>query len=174
MKNSGLNTDSFWIIISRSMQFVVIFMFRVEKVWSWTLGAKSLELESCRLLIPRFFLFLILFFPMVGNAVNGFKLVCDSPRYDFGKIDQSAVITNAFTLRNEGDLSFVLKQVRSRCGCTVGRLNKQIIGPGETAKLTAIYTARRRMGLQYQGLFLIPVGSFNSAIAFYMTGFVEP
>jgi len=112
-------------------------------------------------------------FPTIGNAVEGVRLVCDEPVYSFGRVGQSAVITNVFTVRNEGDLSFMLKYVHTSCSCTRGRMDKRIIGPGETAKLTAVYKAIRRKGTQKKSLKLIPVDSDEPTLIFYMEGFVE-
>ena len=116
---------------------------------------------------------LIFLFPTVGTSVEGIRLVCDEPVYHFGRVDQSAVITNVFTVRNEGDLSFVLKYVHTSCGCTRGRMDKRVVGPGETAKLTAVYKAIRRKGTQKKSLKLIPLDSDEPALIFYMEGFVE-
>ncbi len=119
-------------------------------------------------------LFTLLLFPMVGKAVEGYRLVCDDPVYNFGTVDQSAVITNVFTVRNEGDLTFSLKYVQTSCGCTQGRMDKRMLGPGETARLKAVYKAVRRKGTQKKSLRLIPVNSDTPALIFYMEGFVEP
>jgi len=72
----------------------------------------NLENRNWKLVLP---VFLLLIFPMVGNAVEGVRLVCDEPVYNFGHVTQSAVITNVFTVRNEGDLSFMLKYVHTSC-----------------------------------------------------------
>ena len=125
-------------------------------------------------LVIYYSLFIVLlFFPTIGKTVEGYKLVCDAPVYNFGTVDQSAVITNVFRIRNEGDLSFVLKYVHTSCGCTRGRMDKRVIGPGETAKLTAVYKAIRRKGTQKKSLKLIPIDSDEPALIFYMEGFVE-
>ena len=124
----------------------------------------------------RHLLFVILFlwsFPTLGKTVEGYKLVCDEPVYQFGRVDQSAVITNVFMVRNEGDLSFMLKYVHTSCSCTRGRMDKRIIGPGETAKLTAVYKAIRRKGTQKKSLKLIPLHSDEPVLTLYMEGFVE-
>ena len=118
-------------------------------------------------------LILVLLFPMVGTSVEGIRLVCDKPVYDFGRVDQSAVITNVFMVRNEGDLTYVNKYVQTSCGCTRGRLRPRMIGPGETAKLTAVYKAVRRKGTQKKSLKLIPLNSNEPTLVFYMEGFVE-
>ena len=139
------------------------------EIRSWKLGTAGL---------------LILVFPMLassllaqasdtGNAVEGYRLVCDEPVSKFGHVAQSAVITNVFTVRNEGDLSFMLKYVQTSCSCTKGKMDKRVIGPDETAQLTAVYTAARRKGPQKKSLKLIPVDSNKPALVLHMEGFVD-
>lgn len=120
-----------------------------------------------------FFLISVLILPMLGNAVEGIRLVCDEPVYNFGHVDQSAVITHVFKVRNEGDLSFMLKYVQTACSCTKGRMDKRVIGPGETAELTAVYTAARRKGLQKKSLKLISVDPAAPGLTVYLEGFVD-
>ncbi len=115
----------------------------------------------------------LLFFPTLGKAVEGYRLVCDEPVYRFGTVDQSAVITNVFTIRNEGDLSFMLKYVHTSCGCTRGRMDKRVIDPGESVELTAVYKAIRRKGTQKKSIKIIPIHSDKPALTLYMEGFVE-
>ena len=115
-----------------------------------------------------------LLFPSIGKAVEGARLVCDAPVFQFGRVDQSAVITNVFVIRNEGDTTFVAGMPRTTCSCTKVRLSKRMIGPGETAGLTAVFTAERRSGEQRKTIYLPAFDSEAPAITFYMQGFVEP
>ena len=117
---------------------------------------------------------LLLIFPLAGSAVTGPKLVCDAPMYQFGRVNQSAVVTNIFTFRNEGDTTFVAGMPRTSCSCTKVRISKRMIGPGETAELTAIFTAARRSGEQKKKIYLPAYESADPAITFYLEGFVEP
>lgn len=114
-----------------------------------------------------------LFFPLFGNAGPGYKLVCDEPVYDFGRVDPSAVITNVFAIRNEGYIAFPLKYVHTTCGCTRGRLDKRMVEPGQTAKVTAVYKAARRKGTQNKALRLLSTISDYPALTLYMRGFVK-
>jgi hypothetical protein len=118
-------------------------------------------------------LFLLLAVPTIGSAVTGPKLVCDEPVHPFGRVDQSAVITNIFLIRNEGDTTFVAGMPRTTCSCTSAKLSQQMIGPGETAELTAVFTAARRAGEQKKTIYLPAHDSHVPAITFYMQGFVE-
>ncbi|MFA6172617.1 MAG: DUF1573 domain-containing protein [Kiritimatiellales bacterium] len=116
----------------------------------------------------------LLILPTVGSAVTGPKLVCDAPVYQFGRVDQSAVVTNVFTVRNEGDTTFIAGLARTTCSCTKARISKRMIGPGETAELTAVFTAVRRSGEQKKTIYLLPYESETPAVTFYLEGFVEP
>lgn len=118
------------------------------------------------------FLFLLAF-PTIGKSEPAPKLVCDEPVYQFGRVDQSAVITNVFVIRNDGDTTFVAGMPRTTCSCTKARLSKRMIGPGETAELTAVFSAARRMGEQRKSIVLPPAGSDVPALKFYMQGFVD-
>jgi hypothetical protein len=117
--------------------------------------------------------FLLLFFPMFGTAAADYRLVCDEPVYDFGRVDQTAVITNVFTIRNEGVMTFPLKYIHASCGCTRGRMSTRMLEPGKTAEVTAIYKAARRSGPQKKALRLISTTSEYPALTLYLTGFVE-
>jgi hypothetical protein len=120
------------------------------------------------------FIFLLLVFPMFGNAEEGVRLVCDEPVYEFGTLDQSSVVTNVFKVCNKGDVSFVLKYIRTSCSCTRARSDRRIIGPGETAEIRAVYTAARRRGPQKKAVKLISAQTGDPALMLYMEGFVEP
>ena len=116
----------------------------------------------------------LLAFPMPGSAVEGPQLVCDAPVCLFGRVDQSSVVTNVFVIRNEGDTTFAAGMPRTTCSCTKATLNKRMIGPGETAELTAVFTAARRSGEQRKTIYLPPSDSDAPALLFYMQGFVDP
>jgi len=119
-------------------------------------------------------LVMCLLFPNIGNAVEGVRLVCDAPVYQFGRVDQSAVITNVFIIRNDGDTTFVAGMPRTTCSCTKVAISKRMIGPGETAELTAVFSAARRRGEQRKTIYLPPSDSDAPVLKFYMQGFVEP
>ena len=120
-----------------------------------------------------FVMLLFAAFPDIGNAVEGYKLVCDQPVYDFGQTNQSAVVTHVFKVRNDGDLTFALKYIHPGCSCTKAKADKRMIGPGESVSVTAVFTAKRRSGKQHKSLKLIPMDSNKPALTLYLKGFVE-
>ncbi len=130
-----------------------------------------MKAANIQMLIGMFLLLLLL---PAGRVAAGPKLVCDTPAFQFGRVAQSAVVTNVFLIRNEGDTTFVAGMPRATCGCTKVRLDKRMIGPGETAGLTAVFTAERRSGEQRKAIYLPSSDSEVPAAVFYMQGFVEP
>lgn len=120
------------------------------------------------------FLIICFLFPMCGKAVEGVKLVCDEPVFNFGYAEQSSVFTNVFTVRNEGDLTFGLKYVMGSCSCVKGTLWPRMIGPGESAKLKAVYIAKGRSNWQRKKLRVISAATGDVELTLYVEGFVEP
>ena len=61
--------------------------------------------------------------------------------FDFGKIPQGKPVTHIFYFTNTGTAPFALDNVQASCGCTTPVWNKDVIAPGETAKITVGYNA---------------------------------
>ncbi len=83
--------------------------------------------------------------PLAGHAA---KIFCEEPVYDFGERDNSTEVDHAFVLRNDGDLTLEIGQVRPACGCTVANLSEKSIAPGNSATLTTRLNLRGRNGPQ--------------------------
>lgn len=119
------------------------------------------------------FLAAALLFPVFGHAAEGYKLVCDQPVFNFGTVDQSAVITNVFTIRNDGDMTYPHKYIRTSCGCTRAKIGTRMIGPGETAEVTVVYKAAGRKGKQRKKLWVIPMNDNKPALELMLKGLVS-
>lgn len=98
------------------------------------------------------------------------RLVCDEPSYDFGERDSSEVVSHVFTLRNEGDLTLEIGRVRPSCGCTVARLSRQQIPPGETAEITTEFSLKGRSGRQRKNIRVENNDPTNQAFMLYLEG----
>src|SRR3990172_3316400 len=62
------------------------------------------------------------------------KVVLDSSEFDFGTMDVQQEHEHAFVVRNEGTAPLKLKVGDSTCKCTIGRLLRDEILPGKSAK----------------------------------------
>jgi len=73
-------------------------------------------------------------------------IVCDAPVYDFGRKDNRQLVEHTFVLRNTGDISLEIQGVHPACGCTVARIARKTIPPGESTELSAKLNLRGRKG----------------------------
>jgi hypothetical protein len=69
------------------------------------------------------------------------SLLLKESEYNFGKIPQGKPVTHVFEFTNTGKTPFALDNVQASCGCTTPVWNKEVVAPGETAKITIGYNA---------------------------------
>ncbi len=80
------------------------------------------------------------------------KIVCDAPTHDFGTADSSQTIDHEYVIKNEGDLSLEIGQVRPSCGCTVANISERSVPPGGETRVTARLSLAGRMGRQQKSI----------------------
>jgi hypothetical protein len=78
------------------------------------------------------------------------KIVCDEPAFNFGEMESSKDVEHTFVLKNAGDLSLEIRQVRPSCGCTVASISQNTIPPGGQAEVTTRLSLRGRQGAQHK------------------------
>jgi hypothetical protein len=74
-------------------------------------------------------------------AIAAESLKLKESSFDFGKIPQGKPVTHVFEFTNTGKVPFALDNVQASCGCTTPVWNKDVVAPGETAKITIGYNA---------------------------------
>ncbi len=66
-------------------------------------------------------------------------------KFDFGKVREGTELKHTFTLKNGGSADLTLYEAYSTCGCTVPKLSKNLLQPGETTLLeVAIDTSMKQ------------------------------
>ena len=68
--------------------------------------------------------------------VQSQTLTIDEPTFDFGEINDINLVYKTVTLTNTGDAELEIKRVKGTCGCTTGKLEKEMLEPGESTSLT--------------------------------------
>jgi hypothetical protein len=76
-------------------------------------------------------LLVVLCFAGISRA----QLFCEQPTVPLGDVPSGANVTHRFTLSNRGTTELVLGEVRTDCGCTVAKLDKRRLQPGEETSL---------------------------------------
>ncbi len=105
-----------------------------------------------------------------ADVAHAPRLVCAEPLYNFGERDSSEVVTHVFSLKNEGDLTLELTQVRPSCGCTVAHLSRNQVPPGETAEITAEFSLKGRSGQQRKNIRVENNDPTNQQFMLYLEG----
>ena len=83
-------------------------------------------------------------------VIHAAKIVCAEPTFNFGEMESSKDVEHTFILKNEGDLSLEIRQVRPSCGCTVANISQKTIPPGGQAEVTTRLSLRGRQGAQHK------------------------
>lgn len=78
------------------------------------------------------------------------KLMCDRPEFDFGTVDNSQSIQHTYVIRNDGDLTLEIANVRPSCGCTVASISERNVPPGGETKISAVLNLAGRQGPQHK------------------------
>ena len=68
--------------------------------------------------------------------------------YDFGTVDQGAVVEHVFTFTNSGSEPLVISNAKGSCGCTVPEWPKEPIAPGATGEITVKFDSKGKKNAQ--------------------------
>jgi len=92
--------------------------------------------------------------PAACKAQGSPKIKVDKTVFDFGVIYRGNSAEGDFIIRNEGNDTLRIKNVRSSCGCTAAILDKKNLGPNEQTKLNAKFSSGRFKGRVNKKIFV--------------------
>jgi hypothetical protein len=72
--------------------------------------------------------------------------------FDFGDVKHGEKVEHAFRISNDGKSNLILRKVRTSCGCTASKPDKEVLKPGETANIPVSFNTRGRNGRQNQSI----------------------
>lgn len=76
------------------------------------------------------------------------RIVCPEPIFDFGDKNNSESVEHNYVIRNTGNVSLEIQDVRASCGCTAVKPSQNVIPPGGEAFIAARLDLRGRSGMQ--------------------------
>ena len=96
---------------------------------------------------------LILGLVVLGTAVYGFfkatpgadnqenlpKIEITPSSFNFGEIEFGKIVEYAFRVKNTGSEVLEIKRVATSCACTIARVNKETLEPGQETELKVKY-----------------------------------
>ncbi|MEQ8582314.1 MAG: DUF1573 domain-containing protein [Marinoscillum sp.] len=78
------------------------------------------------------------------------KLTFDKTQHDFGNVNEGTTVVTDFNITNNGKEDLEIRSVKPNCGCTVAKLKKKSISPGETMTFEVSFDTSGRQGRQYK------------------------
>ncbi len=101
------------------------------------------------------------------------RAVVEQPTVDVGKVAKGEKIEHAFKLRNAGDETLTVREVKASCGCTVASYDKEIAA-GETGEISAVVSTANFNGPIAKSVTVFTSDSENPKITLVVKATVEP
>lgn len=96
----------------------------------------------------------------------------NEPVFEFGEVDEGAVIKHEFKFVNTGKVPLVIQNAHSTCGCTVAEWPKEMIEPGETGVIKAEFNTKGKPDFQEKPV-IITANTFPSVTKVFLKGNVN-
>ena len=94
--------------------------------------------------------------------------------YDFGQIkEQDGATEYSFLFVNVGDQPLQIRDVKASCGCTTSFWTKEEILPGDSGRVTALYSVTNRPGAFTKSL-RVTSNASNANVSLFIKGHVIP
>lgn len=100
------------------------------------------------------------------------RMFCEEPTFDFGSRDASEIVDHTFVLKNTGTADLEIRRVQPACGCTTAELEKKIVPPGESSRISAKLSLAGRGGELQKPILIESNDPSNPALQLVMKGVV--
>lgn len=104
------------------------------------------------------------------DLANAPKIDFKQTVYDFGTIGQNKKIEFEFEFTNNGKSDLLLHKIKATCGCTTVNPSKNIIKPGESSSLKAIFNSGTFSGKQSKYITVISNDPKQPEVRLRLTG----
>ncbi|HMQ45857.1 MAG TPA: DUF1573 domain-containing protein [Saprospiraceae bacterium] len=106
------------------------------------------------------------------DTVNVAKMSFEESEYDFGEVDEGAVVNHTFKFVNSGKVPLIISAARSTCGCTVPEWPKDPIPPGESGEIKVKFDSTNKANAQTKPI-TITANTYPSETKVMLKGFVR-
>jgi hypothetical protein len=81
-----------------------------------------------------------------GESIKSSEMPKDGFVYNFGEVQEGETLKHSFTLKNETDQPMLINDITTSCGCTVSRVQKKDLAPGEGTSLEVTFSSEGYSG----------------------------
>ena len=100
------------------------------------------------------------------------RIFCEEPTFDFGSRDASETVDHTFVLKNTGTADLEIRRVQPACGCTTAELEKKIVPPGESSRISAKLSLAGRSGELQKPILIESNDPANPSLQLVMKGVI--
>jgi len=106
--------------------------------------------KSSKLQAPSLKLILLIFIFFLLSGCNSPNKPVITPRseiidpysWDFGKVKEGVILEHSFILKNESKVTLNIKDINTSCGCTVSKVQKKVLLPGEATLIEVNFNTK--------------------------------
>lgn len=99
------------------------------------------------------------------------KIYFPEPKFDFGTIQQGDSIAHEYTFFNTGKKTLHILSVNSACGCTVSKVYKDKLEPGDSSKIKVVFNSKDKIDFQEKAITIL-ANTFPPGSQITISGFV--
>ena len=90
--------------------------------------------------------------------------------FKFGKIKQGEKVEHIYVLTNSGKSDLLIRKVKASCGCTAVQPEKNVIAPGESVDIRAVFNSAGKTGNQNKTVTIITNDPKKSKLILWVKG----
>ena len=104
------------------------------------------------------------------EMANAPVLGVDDPEFQFGTIKQGEKVEHTYVLTNSGKSDLLIRKVTASCGCTAVQPEKNVIAPGESVNIKAVFNSAGKVGNQNKTVTIITNDPRKSKMILWVKG----
>lgn len=109
---------------------------------------------------------------MLAEKSTGGRLDLSELSFDFGSVPREVKVVHKFLLKNVGNDTLRIMDIKRACGCTTAPVGKKVLAADDTTSMPVTFSSGRRSGSSTKGISIItdqePRGMFNINIKAYV------
>ncbi|MBK9017156.1 MAG: DUF1573 domain-containing protein [Saprospiraceae bacterium] len=106
------------------------------------------------------------------DSVNVARMDFEEPIFEFGEVDEGAVINHEFKFVNNGKVPLVIQNAHSTCGCTIPDWPKDMIAPGQGGVIKVEFNTKGKTEFQEKPV-IITANTYPSVTKVFVKGIVH-
>lgn len=108
------------------------------------------------------------------QLANAPKASFETTEYQFGTRTEGEEVTHDFVITNTGKSMLHIHKLKSSCGCTAVKPEKEELNPGESTAIKVVFRTRNKTGNQKPTIDVILNDPTQPKITLILTGYVNP